>query len=573
MIGKASGLSLLACAVVFSGCASPASPGNGSAPAASPTQSRTLLMVVNTEVSNLLTKVIGPTNPERTTRIFNATLTLIDGQGSARPYLAESLPQLNTDTWQVFPDGRMETTYRLRPGLTWHDGQPLTADDFAFAHQVYTAAGLSVFEPKPQDRIERLTAVDPQTVKVEWRSPFLDNGQGMDPLPRHVLAEPFATFQQDAVAHRDTFLALRFWTTEYVGAGPYKVANWEPASHIEAAAFDGHALGRPKIDRLVIRFINDENAVLANLLAGQVHLSMSQAIRFEHAMILRREAGFDSGEGKGKNLFLATSTTTAVPQHRAEYQQTAALLDPRVRRALAHSLDKESINEGIFEGQAPIPYTFVAAGAPYFADVDRAITKYPYDPRRTEQLMSEAGYAKDREGLFVTSAGERLRPSLWNSAGAQREKLLAIVVDTWQRAGLEVQPFVMPNALERDQMARATYPGFLIHGISLSEAGSAQSLSSEQIGTPANRWNGNNRGGFSNAEYDRLYETFNSTLDRGEQVRAFVQMMKLQSEQVPNFPLHYGLNVTSHLPALKGPEAGVNETNNHWNIHEWELTS
>jgi peptide/nickel transport system substrate-binding protein len=572
MIRSASMLSLLVAGLALVGCAAPVANRDGSAPAgARPAQPRTLLLAVNTEVSNLNMKIIGPTNPERTTRIFSAGLTLIDGQGNALPYLIEAMPQLNTDTWRVLPDGRMETTYKIRPGLTWHDGQPLTADDVAFAHQVYTHPGLPVFEPKPQDRIERLTAVDPQTVRVEWRSPFLDNGQGLDPLPRHILAEPFATFLQDPAGQRDSFLSLRYWTTEYVGAGPYRVANWEPASFIEGAAFDGHALGRPKIDRLVLRFINDENTVLASLLAGQVHLSISQAIRFEHAMILRQEAGFDSGEGKGKNLFLATSMTTAVAQHRPEHQQTPALLDPRVRRAVAHSIDKESINEGIFEGQAPIPYSFVQTSAPYAAEVERAITKYPYDPRRSEQIMAEAGYAKDREGFFVTSTGDRLRPSLWNSAGAQREKLLAIVVDTWTRAGFEMQPFVMPNALERDQQARATYPGILIHGISQTETGSAQSLSSEQIGTPANRWNGNNRGGFSNPDYDRLFETFSGTLDRREQINAFVQMMRIQSELMPNFPLHYGLNVTSHLPVLKGPEAGVNETNNHWNIHEWEL--
>ena len=50
-------------------------------------------------------------------RIFNADLALIDDEGNPRPYLAESLPRLNTDTWRVFPDGRMETTYRLKACL------------------------------------------------------------------------------------------------------------------------------------------------------------------------------------------------------------------------------------------------------------------------------------------------------------------------------------------------------------------------------------------------------------------------------------------------------------------------
>src|SRR5262245_28657748 len=73
---------------------------------------------------------------DRTKRLFNAFLVLTDDQGAAHPYLAESLPQLNTPTWSVSADGRMQAIYRLRPNLTWHDGQPLTADDFLFAYQV-----------------------------------------------------------------------------------------------------------------------------------------------------------------------------------------------------------------------------------------------------------------------------------------------------------------------------------------------------------------------------------------------------------------------------------------------------
>src|SRR5438094_4205357 len=60
-------------------------------------------------------------------KMFNADLALLDDQGNPRPYLAEALPQLDTDTWKVFPDGTMETTYRLKADLVWHDGKPLTA--------------------------------------------------------------------------------------------------------------------------------------------------------------------------------------------------------------------------------------------------------------------------------------------------------------------------------------------------------------------------------------------------------------------------------------------------------------
>ena len=569
---------MLALAVAIAGCTSAAPaqrPGASASAPSAPAQTRTLVMILNTEVGNLSYKAVGPVNPARTTRAFNAGMTLIDGEGNARPYLAESMPQVNTDSWQVFPDGRMENTWKLRPNLTWHDGSPLTADDFVFAFQVYTAPSLAVFEPKPQNLIERMVAVDPRTVRITWRSPYLDNGEGLDPLPRAMLADAFAAYEQDPPGQREVFMSQRFWTIEYVGAGPFKLVNWEPGSHLEAAAFDGHALGKPKVDRVIMRLMNDENAVTATVLAGQAHVVVRDIIGFENSKILQQEGGFNDKDQKGKLLFNSTATTTAVVQHRPEYQQTAALHDVRVRRAIAHTIDKEAINIGLYDGQAPIAYTFVSPESPYFADIERAVTKYAFDPRRAEELMREAGFAKDNDGFFASPSGERFQPAFWNPSGAQQreQQLLAIMVNTWQRAGIDVQPYVMPNTLARDQQARATFPGILAHGIGLSEATSAMSLVREQIGTPSNRWAGNNRGGWSNPEYEALWERFNSTLDRAEQIQTMVQMMKLHSELAPTYPLYFLISPFAHVAAVKGPQGGVNTTTAHWNIYEWEMTS
>src|SRR5207244_9965308 len=112
------------------------------------------------EPLTLAPKVVAPNGPLTTTRLFNASLALFDDKGLARPYLAEALPQLNTDTWRVLPDGRMETTYRLRDNLTWHDGASLTAEDFAFAFRVYKDPGLGLFISTPQDTIDMVLAPD-----------------------------------------------------------------------------------------------------------------------------------------------------------------------------------------------------------------------------------------------------------------------------------------------------------------------------------------------------------------------------------------------------------------------------
>src|SRR6266545_3287287 len=65
-------------------------------------------------------------------------LSFLDDRSLPYAVLAESVPEFGTSSWQLLPDGKMEITYRLKPNLTWHDGQPLTADDWAFAWRVYS---------------------------------------------------------------------------------------------------------------------------------------------------------------------------------------------------------------------------------------------------------------------------------------------------------------------------------------------------------------------------------------------------------------------------------------------------
>src|SRR5436309_15615309 len=112
-------LGLAACAPAPRAGEQPVPGGQPAAPSSGP---KTVTMVVRYEVTDLAAKRLAGAPSDSTKRAFNATLALVDGTGAVRPYLAESLPQANTDTWRVQPDGHMETTYRLKPNLTWHDG-------------------------------------------------------------------------------------------------------------------------------------------------------------------------------------------------------------------------------------------------------------------------------------------------------------------------------------------------------------------------------------------------------------------------------------------------------------------
>jgi peptide/nickel transport system substrate-binding protein len=557
--------------ITLQSCAgnAPAQPAGSSDPPAAERPFRSLAMAVRYEPTSLASKPLRESGSgvSSTIRLFNAELDLEDGRGSIRPYLAEALPQLNTATWKVFPDARMETTYQLKPNLTWHDGTALTAEDFAFAYRVYTAPSLAVPAGAPVDLMESVGAPDPRTVVIRWRQLYPDAASltmGFQALPRHLLEASFDRLEPDA------FLSHAYWTTEYVGVGPYRLQRWEPGAFVEGIAFDGHALGRPKIDRITVRFFADENVAFTNLLSGEVHYATGRSLRFEHGSGLKRD--WDPAQ-KGTVLFTPDTSRFVAVQLRMSLSTPPGLLDARVRRAIVHAVDRQLLNEGIFDGDLPMSDLFMTRHSRYerlpdmdraLTEADRAITHYPYDVRRTEQLMAEAGYPRVG-GTYTSGSGERFSMEVWSHTSPQYEKELAILTNTWQQAGFEVKPNVLPAAALRDNQLRSSFPGLYIASSSRLE-----SFASASIPTAANRWNGSNRGGWANADYDRLWQSFNATLDPTERTRQVIGMLKLLSDEVPAWVLYFNPSVSAHLAALRGPDS-ASLNSDVWNVYEWEL--
>jgi peptide/nickel transport system substrate-binding protein len=500
---------------------------------------------------------------------MNAGFVIIDNQMQRRGELAERLPELNTDTWKVSPDGTMETTFTLRSGLTWHDGQPLTAEDFVFSWRAYRTPSLP-FEQAPQNFIDQVTAPDPRTVVIKWNTPTVEAGvlgaTNFAPLPAHILGERFQAVERDASA-ADGFANAAFWSSEFIGSGPYRLERWEPGAFIEGSAFDGYALGRPKIDRIVVRFMGDENTVLTNVLAGELDYAPTLVMRFEHLEPLKRD-WVASGKGNavvGPDYFIMIQF-----QFRPEFQNEPALFDVRTRRALSHALDRQLLADAIFGGETEIAYTWAWKFTPYFAEADRTITKHPYDQRLAEQLLTEAGLRKGADGFYAYADGKRFQPDYEVSQSTERERGQAITVDMWKQVGVDAQPSLLPSGTV-PEMRRHTWPN--ING----RTGAPENWTNwptELIGGPANRWTGQNRSGWSNAEFDRLYDAYRRTLDRREMDRISVQILKLLSDEVPGFVQYDAPAMMAHVTALRGPTFPYPGTPGpmwNWNLHEWEM--
>jgi peptide/nickel transport system substrate-binding protein len=498
--------------------------------------------------------------------LFNATLDVLDELDRRHPVLAEALPQLDTDTWRVLPDGRMETTYRLKPNLTWQDGKALSAEDFAFAWRVYATSEFGRSTTPPIGLMEEVLAADPRTVVIRWRQPYPDAvslDRAFQALPRHILAEPFRDL--DAMA----FTSLPFWSSEYVGLGPYRVTVWEPGAFFQGAAFDSYVLGRPKIDRVKVMFINDPQTALANMLAGEVHFVADPLFAASEGLTLEQRWAQDGG---GTVLYPPVGFRASNLQQRPEHVDSPALLDARVRKAIRLGMDVVGADEVVAAGKGLLTQTIVSPRAYYYSEIERAVEKYAYDARRAQQLIEEAGFGKGPGGFFAGSDGKLLQFSVTSSAGERFEAEATIYVDSLRRAGFDVSQRVMAVQQIQDPRNRALISGVQIRG----GADKHIAYTGDQIPRPESRWSGDNRGGWSNAEYDRTHEAYMRTLDASERVRQVAQLERLMNEDAAVVPLMYSPYVVPYVAALKGPVAmQVPRAPNHTflNVHLWEWRS
>ena len=508
--------------------------------------------------------------------IFNATLVLADERGRPMPYLAESLPQLDSETWKVLPDGTMETIYRLKPNLTWHDGHALTAEDFTFSWQVYSNPAYGVSNRLPFRHMSTVEAPDPRTVLIRWKQRWVEAGNlgtgssstsqnNFPPLPRHVLEQA----AQEGTAEGERFLPNSpFWNVNYVGAGPYKLDSYNPSVSIEASAFDGHVLGRPKIDRVSIRGISDVNTSLATMLAGELHYG-ADLFRAEEGLVLERD-WVSSGRGVVLWELLASRQQWFVL--RPERAQPAEMVDVRVRRAILHSWDKRTLFEAVTAGHGLLSDTFTSPNQPYHPQVDREIMKYPHDPRRAQQLLEEVGYTRDANGMFLTPRGELMDVPLNYTGGtSQFEQETAILADQMKRAGINGISRVLPTSASSED--RALLPG-IVAGSGGQDTGFLNAHSAN-IPTAQNRWNGGNRAAYSNPEFDRLANAFDATLESSERLQLIIQMERMLSVDVPTHFMYYHGRVWAHDARLKGPTVRLVGGASHptSTIHTWEWTA
>jgi peptide/nickel transport system substrate-binding protein len=505
--------------ITIGACASPApstSPdkagGAGTAPAGT-NSPKTLTVLMNDEP-----KKLGPIGPgggslqsSATTPFFyEGFLIVADDSGTYVPRIATEIPTLENGDWRLLPSGQMETTWKLRPDVYWHDGTSFTASDVVFTWQVWRDPLSEVTRDVLSDNVDAIDTPDDHTIVVHWKSPFaFINEIGIHSLlPRHIL-EP--TFLSD----KELFNSNRWNTVDYVGLGPYRLKEWVPGSQLTLEAFDQYFLGRPKIQTIIARFVTDPNVLATTMLAGHADMNIPWGATADSVTPVQ-EGWKRSGEGN-VYIYPGPSLRFITYQARDEFLKQPALKQPAVRQALLYALDKEALVDLLYQDRSLLADSWYVRSDPHRASIADGITSYNYDPRKAAQLLEQQGWKPGPDGVLVNAAGDRFETSF--SSTSESGQAVSAFASYWRQAGIAVQEDVLTPAQTQDREFRAKFPGLEYTANVPIRSFLKGRIPIAQIPGPENRWTGSNRNGLAVSVLDDLMKQFDSTINDVERTR------------------------------------------------------
>jgi len=510
---------------------------------------------------------LDPNNSEKgkaeVATLLNSVLSIVDPNGVLHPQLAQAVPTVENGNWKLLPDGRMETTWTIRDGVTWHDGTPFTTDDLLFTANVVRDRDLPTLrDARSFSFVEALEAADARTITVRWNKPYIQADRmfsdAMDvavPLPKHILEQPY-------LEDKANFLNLPYWTTDYVGSGPFKVKQWERASSIVLQANDSYVLGRPKLDEIDIRIMPDANTIVAGLLGGTIDVTLGRSISVDHVVQLR---------DRMPNLTLQTPLTSLLVVNSQFLDPSPPVVaDLNFRRAMIYAINRQEMAETIDYGLTPKADHFIYPTLPEYRATESAIVKYEFDPRRSSQLLEGLGYTKGADGIYRDASGQQLRIETRTTAGEINPKTQAVVADYLERAGIGVDQVVIPAQLVSDQRYRSAFPAIIVNGGG-ADASNLEDFHSSQARTPENNYAGQNRARYMNPDLDALITRYQTTIPFDARMQIASQITQQVTENLPVLPLFYDSWPAAVTDRLKNVSASANNGESTWNAHEWEL--
>ena len=494
----------------------------------------TLVNAMAGEPSNLIAMVAGDSASSAIAgNIFNSLIKYDENLNYA-PDLAES--------WKI-SNNQKTITFTLKKNLKWSDGLPLTSEDVLFTWKLITNPTTRTPYGSDYQLVKEASAPDALTFKITYASsyaPALDTWTALHILPKHIL--------------KDEDINKTFFSRKPTGSSYYKLDEWISGQQVVLKASNNSTSGPPSIKKLISRIIPDTSSQFLELTADNIDLMNINPIQYQRVFPARKDLQQkialykELGNGYtylGFNL------------------KKAPFNDIRVRQALNFAIDKDEVIKGVLLGLGE------SISSPYKPGTrwnNPNLSPYPYKPKKALELLSEAGFIKNNDGLLVKN-GKPLKFEIITNQNKQREMTAVLIQRRLQEIGVEVSIRVIEWASFVNRFIKTGDFDVVVLGWGLS-------LDPDQF----NIWHSSQQGpgqfnflGYENKKVDKLLELGRKELNPQKREKIYHQFSKYLLEDSPIVYLYAGYGLSAVHKRVKGikkpaPPAGIYHNNYNWFI-------
>ncbi len=442
---------------------------------------------------------------------------------STSPGLAES--------WTTSPDG-LTWTFKIRQGVMWSDGVPLTAHDVAFSYTYQKDLELTAFL-SALDGIKSAVAPDDTTLVITCSQPKADILSMWVPVvPEHIWSK-FKTYDQ----------ATKYLNRPpIVGSGPFQVVEWKKGEYIRCVANKDYWGGKPEVDEIVFTDYQNQDTLAQDLKLGAIDLAINIPPAQVKALQSDPDLASDACSQKAFD-YLSFNCYTGPSLG------NPVLKDAKFRRALNWAVDEDKLTALAYQGYAD-PGTSIFEVNFYDPNLDwhwepPADVKYTFDLAKAKQALADAGY-KDTDGDGILNdpknGGKDIKLRLWSrTESAQSQVMGKLITGWWQSLGLDIQYSVEDNGTLIDggwNYVGNTYkPDYDMYIWAWQPSGSDPGRRLGYFRTV--QIENQNDACWSDKQYDQLWLQQSKELDPQKRKAITYQMQQILYEQSPYIVLTY----------------------------------
>ena len=422
-------------------------------------------------------------------------------------------------------DDGLTWTFKIRDGINFHDGQPMTANDVAFSVNLYKNNPDYIYLNAYTVNFETVEATDDSTVVIT----LTDAVPNMDYLLSYLYIVPEHIWGENA----EPPASVEFENLEMIGTGPFKVAEYTQNEFIRLAANKEHFGNPPKVDEVIFQTFESDDVLVQSLKSGQVD------------MITEMPAtAVESLQGDA-NIKVVTGAPFAPAVSDIIFNQAApencptdagglctghpALRDRNVRLALAHATDKQKLIDVVLLGFGSPGLTLIPDGLGHW--YNDTIQDYEFDVAKANSILDEAGYADtDSDGVREMPDGSQpLNFRMhWPSDSIDAPRLAELLSEMWSEVGVTLEL----QAVDPDALTSECCPAFDYDIILWGWGSDPDPNLLLSVHTTDEIPNGYNETGYSNPEYDELHVQQGIELDPAKRQEIVWQMQQIAFDDV-----------------------------------------